>query len=240
MKVYEIAKEFNMKSAEILELLKDTSTEEGKKLVPTSNLTEDQIDYLNLEIETLKEEQEKARKEEERIRLEEEKKRKEEEEKAKAVKTEKDYKPDEMILCRSVWAGTNHFFGRHTRITYSFRGMNDVRPVEYQDLKASLLAHDSSIYNPDFVIEDENLLNDPHWEEIKHIYEDMFDENDINKVLNLPTRDFEKAFRQLPKIAQRTIVTIVASQIEDGTFEQYNKARIIDKVCGTRLDLKMA
>ena len=33
--------------------------------------------------------------------------------------------------------------------------------------------------------------------------------------------------------------TTYATQMENGTFEQWNKAKIIDKVCGTRFDLKM-
>ena len=39
--------------------------------------------------------------------------------------------------------------------------------------------------------------------------------------------------------AKNTIISIIASQIENGTFEQYNKAKIIDKISGTRFDLKM-
>lgn len=38
---------------------------------------------------------------------------------------------------------------------------------------------------------------------------------------------------------QQTIISIIATQIENGTFEQYNKAKIIDKISGTRFDLKM-
>lgn len=67
----------------------------------------------------------------------------------------------------------------------------------------------------------------------------MFNEKDIEKVMNLPYRDFEKAFIQLPITAKNRIITTYATQMENGTFEQWNKAKIIDKVCGTRFDLKM-
>ena len=39
--------------------------------------------------------------------------------------------------------------------------------------------------------------------------------------------------------ANRGPTTTYATQMENGTFEQWNKAKIIDKVCGTRFDLKM-
>ena len=57
--------------------------------------------------------------------------------------------------------------------------------------------------------------------------------------MSLPTSDFRIAFQQLPSVAKETIISIYATQIENGTFEQYNKAKIIDDICGTRFDLKM-
>ena len=75
--------------------------------------------------------------------------------------------------------------------------------------------------------------------EVKEIYENMFTESEIKKILSLPTRDFEKAFVQLPITARNTIISIFASQIENGTFEQWGKTKIIDKITGTRFDLKI-
>ena len=67
----------------------------------------------------------------------------------------------------------------------------------------------------------------------------MFSEDDIRKVLSLPVRDFKTAYIQLPPVAKESIIAILATQIENGTFEQYNKAKIIDEISGTRFDLKM-
>ena len=67
----------------------------------------------------------------------------------------------------------------------------------------------------------------------------MFTESEIKKILSLPTRDFERAFVQLPITARNTIISIFASQIENGTFEQWGKTKIIDKIVGTRFDLKI-
>ena len=102
-----------------------------------------------------------------------------------------------------------------------------------------MLEHVDSMYNPDIVIDDNDLINDEHWWEIKEIYSEMYNEDDIKKIMSLPTRDFETAYKQLPITAKNTIISIIASQIENGTFEQYNKAKIIDKISGTRFDLKM-
>lgn len=221
MKLFELAKEFNVKSKILMDLLNENSE---KKVAPMSILTDEQIDFLRSELGILKEE--KAA--EEKIITEAVKK-----------KTDKDYKPDEMIECHSIFPGILYFYGRHTGMTYTFYGAGDRRNVEYQDLKAAMLEHTDSLYNPDIVIDDANLIDDEHWWEVKRVYEDMYDENDIKKVMNLSAPDFRKAFTQLPTTARETIIAIYASQIEEGTFEQYSKAKIIDEICGTRFDLKM-
>lgn len=66
----------------------------------------------------------------------------------------------------------------------------------------------------------------------------MFDENDIQKLMNLRASDFKVAFTQVPAVVQKIIIEKYATQIENGTFDDLSKAKIIDEVCGTRFDLK--
>lgn len=216
MKLFELAKELDVKSKVLIDLLNESS---DKKYVATSILDDEQIAFIRSEMDTAKKEEEKAE--------------------VKKVKTDADYRPDEMIKCHSVFPGILYFSGRHTGMTYTFVGAGDVRNVEYQDLKAAMLEHTESIFNPDIVIDDANLINDEHWMDVKHVYEEMYDEQDIKKLIALPLRDFKVAFPQLPIPTREAIITLFATQIENGTFEQLNKANYIDEVCGTRLDLKM-
>lgn len=216
MKLFELAKELDVKSKVLIDLLNESS---DKKYVATSVLDHEQIEFIRSEMDTAKKEEEKAVE--------------------KKVKTDADYRPDEMIRCHSVFPGILYFSGRHTGMTYTFVGTGDVRNVEYQDLKAAMLEHTESIFNPDIVIDDANLINDEHWMDVKRVYEEMYDEQDIKKLIELPLRDFKVAFPQLPIPTREAIITLFATQIENGTFEQLNKANYIDEVCGTRLDLKM-
>lgn len=238
MKIFELAKELTVQSKEIVSLLKESGEENVSHMTV---LTDEQIDYIRSEFSTASKVEEERLAKEAKAKAEAEaevKKQKELEEKLRK-KADTDYKPDEMIPCRSVFPGVLLFSGTHTGMTYKFTGIGDRRNIEYQDLKAGLLEQRSSMFNPDFIIEDENLINDEHWYELKQVYENMYDEKDIQRVMDLPTRDFEEAFVQLPVTARNTIITMIATQIENGTFEQYNKAKIIDKICGTRFDLKM-
>ncbi|MDT4368425.1 translation initiation factor IF-2 N-terminal domain-containing protein [Blautia faecis] len=220
MKVFELAKEIGVPSSDVVALLKENEVPVKNHMTP---LSDEAIEMVRANYITVPDEPEKV----------------EVKEPKKVVKTDADYRPEEMIPCRSLFAGVLLFTGDHTHMTYAFNGAGDRRNIEYQDLKAAMLQHKGSIFDPDIIIEDENLINDEHWFEVKEVYENMFNEKDIEKVMNLPYRDFEKAFIQLPITAKNRIITTYATQMENGTFEQWNKAKIIDKVCGTRFDLKM-
>lgn len=231
MKIFKLAKELNMQSKDVVNLLKETGEE---KVTHMTELSDEQIEFIKSEVSTIA-----AIKEQEKIEKLEMLEKENTIEKVDKKKTDADYRPDEMIPCRSVFAGILVFTGAHTGMSYKFNGMGDRRNIEYQDLKAGLLEQKSSMFNPDFIIEDSNLIDDEHWYELKEVYENMYDEKDIKKVMELPTRNFEEAFAKLPITAKNSIITMIATQIENGTFEQYNKAKIIDKICGTRFDLKM-
>ena len=221
MKVYELAKQLNRKSSEVMNVLKEFGVD-----VKSANmsLTEEQEDMIRSEfieektiIETIEEPKAEAPKR----------------------KTDADYRPDEMIPCRSVFAGTLIFTGDHTGMSYTFNGMGDRRMIEYQDLKAGMLQQKPSMYKPKFIIEDADLINDVHWVDIKEVYEKMYDQKDLEKILELPNPKFREIYTTLPITAKQTIITIIATRIENGTFENYNKAKIIDEISGTRFDLKM-
>lgn len=216
MKIFELAKELKVQSKDIVALMKECGEENVSHMTV---LTDEQIDFIRSEYETAK-------------AIEEEKE-------VKKKKSDTDYKPDEMISCRSIFPGVLIFNGVHSGITYTFNGMGDRRNVEYQDLKGGMLLQNSMMFKPDFIIEDSDLINDERWAELKAVYENMYTDEDIKKVMKLPTRQFKDAFLKLPVTARQTIITLIATQIENGTFDEYSKVKFIDETCGTRLDLKM-
>lgn len=216
MKIFELAKELKVQSKDIVSLMKECGEENVSHM---TTLTDEQIDFIRSEYETAK-------------AIEEEKE-------VKKKKSDTDYKPDEMISCRSIFPGVLIFNGVHSGITYTFNGMGDRRNVEYQDLKGGMLLQNSMMFKPDFIIEDSDLINDERWAELKEVYENMYTDEDIKKVMKLPTRQFKDAFLKLPVTARQTIITLIATQIENGTFDEYSKVKFIDETCGTRLDLKM-
>ena len=59
MKIYELARELEVKSKVLVDLMNENN--DDKKYVATSVLTEDQVDFLNLEMENIKEEEEQKK-----------------------------------------------------------------------------------------------------------------------------------------------------------------------------------
>ena len=139
----------------------------------------------------------------------------------------------DLILCRSVTAGWLGVSGKSGQY-YVFENFGDECEIEYQDLFALKSRHSNYIYAPHFVIEDEELLENPRWADVAKFYdEEVYTLEDVDEVLNLPIANFKNALEQLPKGLAKSLQVKVATKIEDGTFDSLQKIKIIDEVFGT-------
>lgn len=154
---------------------------------------------------------------------------------AKTVVKEKpvrQFNQNDLILCRSVTAGWLGCDGKSGQY-YVFENFGDECEIEYQDLFALKSRHSQYIYAPLFVIEDEELLENPRWKDVAEFYDKEVFQEDVEEVLSLPNSQFEKALKALPKGLAKTVQVKVAQKIEDGTFDSLKKIKIIDEVYGT-------
>ena len=139
----------------------------------------------------------------------------------------------DLILCRSVTAGWLGCGGKSGQY-YIFENFGDYCEIEYQDLFALKQRRSPYIYSPLFIIEDDELLDNPRWADIKKFYdEQVYTKEDIDEVLNVPNNKFEAALKALPKGLAKSLQVEVAKRIEDGTFDSLRKIKIIDDVFGT-------
>lgn len=154
------------------------------------------------------------------------------------VKTEekkkpKTFKQSDPILCRSVtpgWLGVPGKSGMY----YVFSNYGDEAEIEYGDLFALKNMHSRYLYDPLFIVEDEELLENPRWKDLAEFYTDkVFGMDDINAVLNKPNTSFKSALLSLPKGLLKAVTVEVAKRIEDGSFDSLKKIKILDEVCGT-------
>ena len=97
--------------------------------------------------------------------------------------TRKKYEPDDLVSVRSTTQGTLLLPGSKSKILYTWESYGDVVQVEYQDLYTLKASRSNYLYKPFFVIEDEELLEDPRWSDLKKVYDNMFTKSDISTIL---------------------------------------------------------
>ena len=148
-------------------------------------------------------------------------------------KQPRQFNQNDLILCRSVTAGWLGVSGKSGQY-YVFENFGDECEIEYQDLFALKSRHSNYIYAPHFVIEDEELLENPRWTDVAKFYDEkVYTLEDVDEVLNLPVNNFKKALTQLPRGLAKSLQVKVAEKIEDGSFDSIKKIKIIDEVFGT-------
>ena len=149
------------------------------------------------------------------------------------AKTIRQFNQTDPILCRSVTAGWLGVSGKSGQY-YVFTDYGDECEIEYQDLFALKSKHSNYIYAPHFVIEDEELLENPRWADVAQFYDtEVYTMDDVDQILNLPANNFEAALKKLPKGLAKSLQVRVAQKIEDGTFDSLKKIKIIDDTYGT-------
>ena len=107
------------------------------------------------------------------------------------VKTTKKFEHNELIECRSLVQGTLFMPGKQSDILYRWDGYGDVREVEYRDLYSLKSSRSPYIYDPCFQIENDELLEDPRWKDVKDRYDNLYDASDIDQFLALSPAQFK-------------------------------------------------
>ena len=152
-----------------------------------------------------------------------------------AVKAPKKYEPNDTVMCHSVFPGTFLFSGPKSKIVYPFEAPGDENPVEYQDLLAALMGKKKSVMAPYIVIDDEELLEDVKWKQVKQIYDDMFAIKDMDGFLALPFNEFERTFNKLPVGVKKNVMLEISARVRDGRFSEMRKIRLVDEACNSNI-----
>ena len=223
MKVFELSKEFGITNKELMDFLKS----KGYKVSSHSqNLSTEMVEVakenFNHDTEDAPEEVPDV------VEVKEEKVVE-----APKVKEPRQFNQNDLILCRSVTAGWLGVSGKSGQY-YIFENAGDYCEIEYQDLFALKSRHSGFLFAPRFVIEDEELLENPRWKDLAKFYEEeVFNKEDVDTILNLPNSEFMTVIKKLPKGLAKTLQVRVASKIEDGTFDSLTKIKAIDETFGT-------
>lgn len=155
--------------------------------------------------------------------------------KVEASKKKKEFDQSEGIACRSVVQGGLYMEGLKTQMIYSWTDYGDVSEVEYRDLAAAVRSKSKFVYNPWFIIEDEDFLQE--FPQIKKFYDESYSIKDLKNILNKPVDEMIKTIEKLPSGAFESMKSIAAKQVSNGTLDSVSKIKALDKLFGTDLNL---
>lgn len=150
-------------------------------------------------------------------------------------KPQKVYDQHDLILCRNVSAGWLKMTGK-SGIPYVWKGTGDLCEVEYGDLWARKTAKSEYLYKPYFVIEDEELIGQPRWKDLKDFYDEkVYGLDNVDAIINVPPASLRRVLTEISDGMRNAVAVRAATMIEKGTLDSLKKIKIIDEVCGTDL-----
>lgn len=149
-------------------------------------------------------------------------------------KQTKTYADEDLIECRSITRGELILIGKKSKNRYVFSNYDDTCEIEVRDLNASRASKSMYLFEPLFVIEDEEFVSQPKWKELKKMYDETMI-SDVNEILDRPLREFKMLLTKLPKGYQRALCDEAATRIRNDEFDSLGKIKAIDEVCGTDL-----
>lgn len=147
----------------------------------------------------------------------------------------KTFEPSEEISCRSVVPGHLFLDGAKTGRDYRWEEYGDETGIEYRDLVALVRSKSGYIFNPFFVIDDDNFVEE--FPDLKKFYNANYSVKELSDVLALPTNQMISTIKTLPKSAVDTLKTIAANQVSTGQIDSVSKIRALDDMFGTDLNL---
>lgn len=144
------------------------------------------------------------------------------------------FSEDSLIECRSVTAGELILIGKKTGTKYVWSGIGDTHELELQDLNSLRASKSEYLFKPLFIIEDEDLLQQPKWAELKKLY-DKITSDDVEEILSMSNDKYRATLANLPKGLQEAVQAAISTAILNDTFDSLQKVKITDELLGSDL-----
>lgn len=147
----------------------------------------------------------------------------------------KTFKQDTPILCKSV-RQNNLSYVSHTGVEYRWLGFGDEREIPYGDILSLKAKKSSYLYEPWFLIMDEDLMQQPAFQKefgkINAIYKE-FDEPDT--FFERPLDEIRETLKDAPKGLRDFVVYNAGQYIREGTLDRLGVINALDEMFGTNL-----
>ena len=125
---------------------------------------------------------------------------------------ERKFKDSDLLPCLSITGGELFVIGDKSNTLYIWSGEGDVVDVEYRDIVAAMRSRKSYIYNPNFIVQDEDFVKQN--KDIAKLYESLWTVQDLRSILQMSPNDMRHCIELLPDGAKESLKTIAMSAIK--------------------------
>lgn len=159
------------------------------------------------------------------------------EEAPKKFDSRKEFKDTDKIPCVSITVGGLNFVGDKSGDLYQWVNIGDVVSVEYRDLLSAVCSHSVFVYEPRFIIQDDDFL--AQHDDILVRYGQLYTPQDIEQVLAMPAPQLEATLKKMPVGAQNAVRDLAVRKIDSGQLDSVQRVKVIDAFFGTELILRL-
>lgn len=159
------------------------------------------------------------------------------EEAPKKFDSRKEFKDTDKIPCVSITVGGLNFVGDKSGDLYQWVNIGDVVSVEYRDLLSAVRSHSVFVYEPRFIIQDDDFL--AQHDDILVRYGQLYTPQDIEQVLAMPAPQLEATLKKMPVGAQNAVRDLAVRKIDSGQLDSVQRVKVIDAFFGTELVLRL-
>lgn len=161
-----------------------------------------------------------------------------EKEKAKVTKTEKkSFNDTDKIPCVSITVGKLLMIGQKSGNVYRWTNMGEIEEVEYRDLMAEVRATSSFVFEPRFIVQDDDFLAQNDTLLVK--YGQLYTPADIEKVLTFPAEQLKATIKSMPLGAQNAVKDLANRKITSGELDSVQRVKALDEFFGTNMLIKL-
>lgn len=154
------------------------------------------------------------------------------------VPTKRVFKDTDRIPCMSVTVGHLYVEGDRSKDLYIWEYAGDVIDVEYRDLISLIRKHDVSVYQPRFIIRDNDFLKEHG--DIELMYGNLYSPEDYKKIINLTPDEMRKAINNMPEGAKECLKNFAIQAIGNGTLDSIQRVKVIDEIFNTKLLMRLS
>ena len=146
----------------------------------------------------------------------------------------KHFEQTDGVRVRSITNGLLNVVGQKTGIQYRWFDYGDETEMEYRDLVAEVRSRSASVFDPRFIIDDEDFIAE--FPQVKSFYEEEYNIRDLQTILQMTPEKMRSAILELPKSVYPNLKNLVGTQMASGQLDSVKKIKILDEIFGTDLN----